>query len=104
MPEVKPMKKLLLVLTLLLSASAASAQVYTDTPSTTVGPPVAPAGRYRLRNAYPGYPYPSYPATQGNSPDTVEVGRPYYYDPYYYGGYPYGGVSSDGSSVYVPGR
>jgi len=91
---------------LLLAASTARAQIYTDDNSAAVQAPPPGAGRYHLRNTYPMY--PSYPAGTSNSPDTVEVGRPYYSSPYYYGGpgysAPYGGVSSDGSSVYVPGR
>ncbi|MCE9624609.1 MAG: hypothetical protein K8R69_04005 [Deltaproteobacteria bacterium] len=97
-------KKFLFVCAFLLVASAAQAQVYTDdTPSGgMVVPPPGPA-RYRLRNAYPVY-----PAGPVTSPDTAEVGRPYYYGgPYGYPGGPYGtypGVTSDGNSVYVPGN
>ena len=97
-------KKLLLICVLLLAASAVQAQVYTDdTPSGGMVVPPPGQGRYRLRNAYPAY-----PSGQVNSPDTVEVGRPYYYGgPYGYPGTPYGaypGVTSDGNSVYVPGN
>ncbi|MFO1463393.1 MAG: hypothetical protein U1F66_06420 [bacterium] len=94
------MKKLLLLIALSLFAASAQAQVYTD--DTTVAPPPPPPARYRLRQAYPVY-----PGTPTTSPDSAEVGRPYYYYPYPYGypyGYPYPGVTSDGNSVYVPGK
>ncbi|MDL1870817.1 hypothetical protein FBR05_01270 [Deltaproteobacteria bacterium PRO3] len=99
------MKTFLLALTLItLSSGFAQAQVYTG--DGTVAPPPAAVGqKYRLRDPY--YPYPGYPPVAPNtSPDTAEVGRPYYYPygyPYGYP-YPYPGVTSDGNSVYVPGK
>lgn len=97
------MKKILLLTALFsLVAASAQAQVFTGD---GYGPPPPPVGtRYRLRDPYPVNPYPAYPVGPNTSPDTAEVGRPYYYGyPYAYP-YSYPGVSSDGNSVYVPGR
>lgn len=97
------MKKLLIASVLfLLSSGLAQAQVYTGE-GTIAPPPGAVGGKYRLRDPYPVYPYPAYPVPPTNSPDTAEVGRPYYYPYGYPYGYPYPGVTSDGNSVYVPG-
>ena len=99
------MKRWLLLLALLMVPVGLNAQVYTgDGAGVGVMPgPYAP-GRYRLRDAYPAYPG-NYPAGPQTSPDTAEVGRPYYY-PYAYPGGTYGnpGIYSDGDTVYVPGR